>query len=132
MRFMAFLPEPLSEDNVRRLTLAKLRAEYNKLANFYKRIIDKDIMFCSGCGEPMSSYAFYADRRYVTGYNPLCKECISKIVEQRKTKRDDPNITKESFKKGLKILDKPFVNSLYRSCLEDSKVEGLERNRRSV
>ena len=129
---MAFLPEAKTPDEIKRMSVVKVRPEYNKLAKIYNKIVNGDIRFCIDCGQPISKHGFYEDFRYGSGLNPVCKDCITRIVEQRTKNRDEPNITKESFKKGLEILNKPFIISLYNSCLENAVLDNGERSKRNA
>lgn len=129
---MAFLPDIKTPDEVKKLTMSKVKAEYNKIAAVYAKIIEREIIFCDKCGEPFSKYNFYTDKRCAMGYRPICKECVQKVVEQRVKPRDEPNITKESFKEGLKLLDRPYIKKLYDDCMNNSGVDTGERSKRSV
>lgn len=130
---MAYLPSTLSEDEIKKTPVSNIRKEYTKIAGYYNKIADNEIIFCPKCGKPLTSHAFYKDDRYAIGVYPICKDCLLKIVEQRKTDKDEPKETKESIKEVLRMLDRPFINSLYEQSVKAMSIDTGERgNKRSI
>lgn len=68
---------------------------------------------CSICGKTQAIINYYASDReeYVDTYrkSPYCKKCLKTMVIDLNTNK----ITVDKFKQALKILNIPFVNSLY-------------------
>ena len=123
----AFTPE-----EIKHLGAAKVREAYNTLAEDYNRIFDRTYLICSMCGHPQrAEEGFYKDDRFIAHRFPVCKRCIQKVVEQRKSDKEEPNETKESVMKVLQILDLPYLDDIYEQCAKGA-ADGLkERNRRS-
>lgn len=74
---MARVLEPISDKDLKRITVANLRIEYKKLADFYRKIINGNLVYCSHCGKWKSSSVFYTSNSSpdcVEHY--ACKECI--------------------------------------------------------
>lgn len=74
---MAKLLEPLSQEEVKKLTVTELRKEYIKLANFLMRILNGELIYCSHCGKWKNTASFYASN---TSFDKIehyaCRECI--------------------------------------------------------
>lgn len=130
---MANFKPAYTPEEVKQLGVAKVREAYNKLAEDYNKIFDRKYLICPVCGNAMKAEeAFYMDDRFVAHRFPICKRCLQKMVEQRKTDKDEPNETKESVMKVLQLLDKPYLDDTYEQCVKGAD-EGLkERNRRSA
>lgn len=129
---MAYLPMPKTEEEIKKCSLSNLRKTYLDLATYYNKIMDNDIIVCPSCGEPVSKNNFYADKRYSIGVFPQCKKCILAEVEQRKSKNDKPNETKESVKKMLQKMDLPYIDSLYVSLCKTVEEGVNEKNKTSA
>lgn len=43
---MAKVLEPISDDELKRITVANLRNEYKKLAEIYRKIINEELVYC--------------------------------------------------------------------------------------
>lgn len=116
-------PAPLGEES--KLGVADMRRIYSKFADTYNKMLDCDIMYCPKCDQWKRNTGqhtgFYRDDRFKAGYFPICKECIQMIVEGRKRENDPPNETKERVMKVLELMDKPYYDELYTSC-----VRGIE------
>lgn len=56
-----------------------------------------------------------------TGHTPICKLCSKKIALRVDKNGDEHEPTKESVKEALKALNKPFINSLWDSSVQESE-----------
>lgn len=125
---MAFIRDPKTPEQVKKMTAANLRKEYNTIAETYRKILDNDIIRCVDCGEWLARSNFYTSRKYESGIYPVCKKCVMARVEQRSKKDDKPNETKESVQEVLRDMDLPYIDSLYMGCCEsvadDSRIAG--------
>lgn len=128
---MAFMPQAKSEDEIKKLTVAGVKKEYNTLATTYNRIINGKLVFCHRCNEHLSSDTFYSDKNYASGYFPICKKCLLAMVEQRTKKSDEPNETKESVMNVLMKMDLPYIDSFYENCVKGAEDGMKEKNRKS-
>lgn len=129
---MANLKPAMSPDEVKKAGVSNIRDSYNKLAVDYNRILDRDLLLCPSCGDFMKSEtAFYSDKRYATERYPICKRCLMKIVEQRRTDKDEPNETKESVQKVLQMMDRVYDDQFYNECVKGAYDETKEKNRSS-
>lgn len=128
---MAFLKQAKTEEEIKKLTVANVKKAYNELASDYNKLIEQNYIICPICGEPISRNNYYTDKRYAIGVYPECKKCILAEVEQRKSKNDKPNETKESVQKMLQKMDLPYIDSLYESLCVDVGNEINEKNKTS-
>lgn len=128
---MAYLLQPKSEEEVKKMTISTLKKSYLALTEIYKKILDGDLVRCDCCGEFLARSNFYTTDDNVIGVYPTCKKCILQKVEQRNKKNDTPNETKESVMKQLQKMDLPYIDSLYESCCKSIQNEVNEKNRSS-
>lgn len=109
---MARILEPLSEEEVKKLTVATLRKEYLKLAEFYKKIINGELVQCNKCGEWKNADAFYQSKTSIDGIEHYgCKACIldecTDYDKKTKIRTDNKEKTIETFKKLDWYFDEP-------------------------
>lgn len=129
---MATLMQPKSDTEIRRLGINNVREAYIALASDYNRIINNDVLLCPMCNTwQKADSGFYFDKNYLTNRYPLCKRCILKLVEQRKTDKDEPNETKESVQKVLQMMDRVYDDKFYNECVKGAFDAVKERNRSS-
>lgn len=120
---MAYLIDPIENDEVKKTPVVQLRNHYIKVADSYRKLINREIKFCAICGRPLSKMNFYTDRRWSDGLSIVCRDCLKKIAEQRKNDDDEPNETRQSIRRALKMLDKPFINSVYDSAARTASMD---------
>lgn len=129
---MATFKQAYSPEEIKHMGIAKVRESYNTLADSYNKIINRDYIICSVCGNPQkANEGFYMDDRFIGRRFPICKRCLLKMVEQRKTDKDEPNETKDSVRKVLKLLDLPYLNREYEECVKGASDGVKEKNRHS-
>ena len=129
---MAILKQSLEEKEITKIGVNNVRKAYKELKADYDKIVNNELLRCPVCGNWQSAdSAFYYDKRFVADRFPICKRCIMKMVEQRKTDKDPPNETKESVQKVLQIMDKVYDDDFYNNCVKGALDETKERNRNS-
>lgn len=127
---MAKLVAPKELAKVNRTGLTQLREDYKELAKDYMRIMDNDLLLCPTCNNWLkASESFYYDKAYATERYPICKRCILKMVEQRKTDKDEPHETKESVKRVLQMMNRIYDDDFYEQCVKGVQENLSERNR---
>ena len=132
---MANLKPAKTEEEVKKMGVANVRIEYNKLATDYNRIVDRDVLMCPMCGDFIKSdTGFYMDKKYATDRFPICKQCLLAMVEQRKNKNDksEPNETKESVQRVLQLMDRIYDDAFYNECVKGATDEVNEKMRHSA
>ena len=129
---MAYLPTPKTPEDVKKTPVSQIRTDYNKLADVYNQIVDHNLVFCKKCGRAMARHAFYDDSRYADGLSIFCKDCIRKIAYQQKKDTDPINETPASIREALKVINKPFKNSIYNSAKQLYEENSGERDRKSI
>ena len=132
---MANLKPAKTEEEVKKMGVANVRIEYNKLATNYNRIVDRDVLMCPMCGDFIKAdTGFYMDRKYATDRFPICKQCLLAMVEQRKNKNDksEPNETKESVQRVLQLMDRIYDDAFYNECVKGATDEVNEKMRHSA
>lgn len=113
---MAYMRDPKTPDEVKKMTSANLKKEYNIIAEAYRKMLDDELVKCVDCGEWLAKSNFYVSKKYKTGIFPVCKKCVLAKVEQRDKKTDQPNETKESAINMMREMDIPYIDSLYETC----------------
>lgn len=127
---MAFLKQALSEEDVKKLTVAGVKKAYNTLATDYNKLVNLDYVYCPCCGEFKSSTNFYSSNKTKSGLEHLgCKSCIldmgTDYDKKTGTRTDNKEKTIEVFRK----LDLPFIESAYNSALDSVNEAVNEKNR---
>ena len=129
---MASLKVPLTEEEVKKTSVANIRIEYNKMAKDYNRIVENELLLCPKCNTwQKADTGFYFDKEYATNRYPLCKRCILFEVEQRKSEREEPNETSESVQKVLRKMNRVFDENFYNECVKGALDAVKEKNRQS-
>lgn len=108
---------PLSEEEIRKTGVAEVRKQYVKLADYYMRIYDRDLIYCPACDDFHAHYAFYEDKRYPSGYFPECKESLKRQALDYNKKTDTYTDNKEKTINVLRKLDLPFIESVYNTAI---------------
>ena len=102
---MAKILEPISDEELKRITVTNLREEYKKLAKIYRKIINGELAFCDKCGEWKSTTTgFYASKTSSDGVEHYgCRECIlnecTDVDKKTKIRTDNREKTIATFKK---------------------------------
>lgn len=103
----------LSQDDVASTHVNELRKKYNELAESYRAIQERNLLYCPVCDKFHARSAFYDDKRYGSGVYPECKEALKKQAldydKKTDTYKDNRDKTIEVFRK----LDLPFIQTLY-------------------
>lgn len=116
MDLLARVIEPISDDELKKISVANLRKEYTKLADFYKRIINNELIKCPCCGEWKSSDSFYQSEKSSDGFEHFaCKACILDLCtdydKKTKIRTDNRDKTIDTFKKLDWYFDEPtYIN----------------------
>lgn len=101
---MAKVIEPISEEELKRITVANLRNEYKKLSEFYKKIMNEEIVYCPHCQSWKRVVSFYSSNECPDGIEHYaCKDCIldlcTDIDKKTKVRTDNREKTIATFKK---------------------------------
>jgi hypothetical protein len=129
---MAKIIEPISDEELKRITAPNLRVEYKKLADKYKQIINGELVKCNCCGEWKNANSFYHSDKSVDGIEHYgCKECVldqcTDYDKKTKIRSDNRNKTIATFKK----LDWYFNEQIYNDQL-NKLAEGTGEKIRST
>ena len=127
MVLLAVLMKPKSEAEVKELTPTNVRKAYNDLAKEYNRLVgeQKKYLYCHHCNKFITSTAFYTDEDNESGFFYMCKNCVQMMVEQRRSSRDEPRETKESVQFVLRLMNRPYIDEVYESCVK-SAIDGVK------
>ena len=116
---MAKVIEPITDEQLKQITVANLRKEYKKLADFYRKIINGEIVYCSHCKKWKTVATFYQSDKAMDGIEHYaCKECIlnecTDYNAETKNRTDNRDKTVETFKR----LDWYFDEKVYNDQLK--------------
>lgn len=102
-------------------TPAQLRKENENLKLEIEKL--KNSIRCMACNKLKDPSKFYVstDPNNQIGRTPICIECSKKIALRTDKNGDEHEPTKESVCKALKLLNKPFINSLWDSSVQESE-----------
>ena len=78
--------------------------------------------WCYMCGDFKRKDRFYLSTNPMinTGIAPICKECAKKIALRVDENGDEHEPTKESIIQALRYLDKPFLENIYTSSVQEA------------
>ena len=81
-----------------------------------------DGAYCYLCGKhkPRSDFYVSTDPMVKSGLTPVCKDCAKGIARRRDVNGEDHSVTKDSLKQALFYLNKPYLEDLYDSSIEES------------
>lgn len=82
-----------------------------------KTTTKKRKIICKNCGEKKIETEYYTsslERDERTGRLPYCKDCITKMCYD-----EDEKFSKEKFTKMLRLIDKPYIQEVYKKCLKE-------------
>lgn len=114
---MAHLPGALVPKEVQAIGNVELRKQYNKLAESYNKVTNFEYLYCHKCNTFWTNKNFYLDKRFASGYYPICKDCVLDMAtdyDARKKKRID---NKSKLIKMFESLDICYIDTMYKkSC----------------
>lgn len=104
-----------------KLTPAQMKREIEKLKTENEKL--KDSIRCVYCDTLKKKDDFYVstDPMNKTGKTPICKLCCNKIALRVDKNGEEHSSTKESLCTALKIMNKPFINSLWDSSVQETE-----------
>lgn len=111
-----------------RIEVRGIKYTQKQLKELTEALMDENDLFrttavCSVCGKHLPDSKFYKnyDPRFKSGKIMVCKDCIRKILYRVSEDGQEHEPTKESIIEALKIMNKPFVNSIYENAVVQSK-----------
>lgn len=125
---MAFMKQALTESDVKKLTVAGVKKAYIELAKDYNKLLEQDVILCPKCNKFKSRSNFYQNKNYDAGFFPICKECLLQMATDR-NKDGTYKDNKEKAKNTLRIMDLPFIESVYDNAINDVTNAVNEKNR---
>lgn len=105
-----------------KLTPAQLKRENERLKEEIEKI--KNSVRCQCCDtlkDREKKFYVSTDPNNKTGVTPICIECSRKIALRVDKNGEEHEPTKESVCSALKLLNKPFINSLWDSSVQESE-----------
>lgn len=123
---MAILPGALVPKEVQAIGNVEVRKQYNKLAEAYNKLTNFDYLYCHKCNTFWITKNFYPDKRFASGYYPICRDCVLDMAtdfDKKKNKRID---NRHKLIKMFEDLDVVFLDTMYKkSCaaIADEKGE---------
>lgn len=122
---MAKVLDPLSDNEVNKMTVVNLRTAYKKMADFCRKILNGNLVYCSHCGQWRTRMAFYSSdisADHLEHY--ACKECIldecTDYDKKTGTRTDNREKTIETFKRLNWYFDEGIYNDQLQSLSEQT------------
>lgn len=112
---MARVLTPLSDEEIKKITVGNLRKEYKKLSEFYLKIINEELSYCPYCGQwKRVDTAFYRSDTSPDGIEHFaCRECIIDMCTDKDkdgNRTDNKQKTVETFKRLNWYFDEKIYN----------------------
>lgn len=88
------------------------------------RVYKEDTAWCYMCGKPKrKEKGFYinTDPNAKSGCSPICRDCAKKIAMRTDKNGEDHEPTRESIIEALRYLNKPFLENVYVSSVQESE-----------
>lgn len=104
-----------------KMTPAQMKKEIERLNEENEKI--KNSSRCISCDTLKKKDDFYVstDPKNKTGHTPICKLCAKKIALRTDKNGHEHEPTKDSVKEALKMLNKPFLNSVWDASVQESE-----------
>lgn len=104
-----------------KLTAAQMRKKIESLEAENEKL--RNSAWCYLCDTVKDKGKFYVstDPRAKSELTPICKECARKLALRVDKNGETHEPTKESVQLALRYLDKPFINSLWDSSIQESE-----------
>lgn len=122
---MAKVLDPLSDSEVNKMTVVNLKTAYKKLADFCRKILNGNLVYCSHCGQWRARMAFYSSdvsADHLEHY--ACKECIldecTDYDKKTGIRTDNREKTIETFKRLNWYFDEGIYNDQLQSLSEQT------------
>ena len=119
---MANLRQAKTDDEVKRLTVNKVKDAYHDLAIDYNHLLDLDYIYCPHCGKWKSTKGngnFYKSSKSKSGFNHFaCKACILDLCTDVDPKTGIRTDNKEKTINTFRQLDWKFCESDYNAQLQ--------------
>lgn len=126
---MIRLKPALTEEEVKKTGVAQIRQAYNNLAKDYNRILDGNLYYCHMCNEFHNVDAFYTDKKYASGLFPICKRCLIGMACDYDKKANQYYDNKQKTMDVLKMMDLPYIDSMYQSALTSCAADIQDKHR---
>lgn len=119
-----------SQKKEKKMTIAETREALAKAEAELEHF--KDLAWCNMCGVFRKKEQFYTDTdpKNHTHVSRICKKCAYSIAMRQDQNGDYHEPTKESIQEALFYLNKPFINSVFESSIQesDNEVTGKTKN----
>lgn len=104
-----------------KLTPAQMKREIERLKEDIEKLKNSSRCICCDTLKDKSKFYVSTDPNNKTGVTPICTECSRKIALRVDKNGEEHEPTKESVCMALKLLNKPFINSLWDSSVQESE-----------
>ena len=129
---MIRLKPALSEEEVRKTGVAQISQAYKNLAKDYNRILDGKLCYCHHCNEFRAADSFYTDKTYSSGLFPICKKCLIEMACDYDKKANQYYDNREKTMDVLKMMNLPYIDSLYQSALTSTAEDIQDKHRNTA
>lgn len=123
---------PHTEEDIKALKVADLRRYALRVSESLDDILNLKKLYCHQCDDWHLASGFYADKRYKSGFYPVCKECLQKEAMDYNKQTKEYTDNREKTIKVFQKLDLPFIDSAYRTAIERAKTEAGDRNHKTA
>lgn len=104
-----------------KLTPAQMKKEIERLNIENEKLKNSSRCLCCDILKDKNKFYVSTDPNNKTGVTPICIECSRKIALRVDKNGEEHEPTKESVCEALKLLNKPFIYSLWDSSIQESE-----------
>lgn len=104
---------PLTDEELKKTPIAEVRQAYSKLARDYRKLMDRDLVYCAACDDFHPIASFYEDDRFGCRVYPQCKESLKYEAMDYDERTDTFTDNKEKTIEVFRKLDIPFIETIY-------------------
>ncbi len=94
----------------------EVKQMYKTLSKAYESM--KNGAYCHCCAEFKPKSDFYKSEKWGSNVLPICKQCVKQVIIPTDTGTGIKYENIDTLKKGLKLIDLPFIDSIYESAQE--------------
>ena len=84
------------------------------------------------CNDFHNADAFYTDKKYGSGLFPICKKCLISVACDYDKKTNQYTDNREKAMDVLKMMDLPYIDSLYQSAVTSSGEDVQDKHRKTA